>query len=113
MNDWKSFVKNAQSMGFKVITDWVANHSAADNHWMKAHPGFYIRDSAGKTVTPYDWTDVRRLNYQNRELRDSMIDAMKFWVVETGIDGFRCDVAEDVPVDFWKECIDSLRKIKN
>jgi len=113
MNDWKSFVKNAQAMGFKVITDWVANHSAVDNHWMKAHPGFYIRDSAGKTVTPYDWTDVRRLNYQNRELRDSMIDAMKFWVVETGIDGFRCDVAEDVPVDFWKECIDSLRKIKN
>ena len=113
MADWKAFVKHAQSMGFKVITDWVANHSALDNHWMKTHPDFYIKDSAGKTVAPYDWTDVRKLNYANRELRDSMIDAMKFWVTETGIDGFRCDVAEDVPVDFWKECIWQLRKIKN
>lgn len=113
MNEWKAFVKHAQSMGFKVITDWVANHSAPDNHWMKDHPDFYMRDSAGNTVAPYDWTDVRKLNYSNRELRDSMIDAMKFWITETGIDGFRCDVAEDVPIDFWKACIDSLRKIKN
>lgn len=113
MDQWKAFVKKAQGMGFKVITDWVANHSAIDNHWLKAHPVFYVRDSLGKTVSPYDWTDVLKLNYQNRELRDSMIDAMKFWVTETGIDGYRCDVAENVPVDFWKECIDSLRKIKH
>ena len=113
MDDWKTFVKNAQGMGFKVITDWVANHSAVDNHWIKSHPGFYVRDSAGKTISPYDWTDVLKLDYKNRELRDSMIDAMKFWVVQTGIDGFRCDVAEDVPADFWKECIDSLRKLKH
>lgn len=113
MNDWKAFVKHAQELGFKVITDWVANHSAPDNHWMTAHPDFYAKDSAGKLIAPYDWTDVRKLNYDNRELRDSMIDAMKFWVTETGIDGFRCDVADDVPADFWKECIAELRKIKN
>ena len=113
MDDWKAFVKHAHDMGFKVITDWVANHSAPDNHWMKAHPDFYAKDSAGKTIAPYDWTDVRKLNYANRELRDSMIDAMKFWVNETGTDGFRCDVADDVPVDFWKECIATLRKSKN
>ena len=80
---------------------------------MKDHPDFYAKDSAGKTIAPYDWTDVRKLNYDNRELRDSMIDAMKFWVTETGIDGFRCDVADDVPVDFWKDCISELRKSKN
>lgn len=113
MDDWKAFVKHAHDMGFKVITDWVANHSAPDNHWMKAHPDFYAKDSAGNLIAPYDWTDVRKLNYDNRQLRDSMIDAMKFWVTETGIDGFRCDVADDVPVDFWKECIAELRKIKN
>ena len=113
MDDWKAFVKHAHDMGFKVITDWVANHSAPDNHWMKAHPDFYAKDSLGKTIAPNDWTDVRKLNYSNRELRDSMIDAMKFWVTETGIDGFRCDVADDVPVDFWKECIGTLRKTKN
>ena len=113
MNDWKAFVKHAHEMGFKVITDWVANHSAPDNHWMKAHPDFYEKDSLGNTIAPFDWTDVRKLNYKNRELRDSMIDAMKFWITETGIDGFRCDVADEVPVDFWKECITGLRKSKH
>ena len=113
LDDWKAFVKHAHDMGFKVVTDWVANHSAPDNHWMKAHPDFYAKDSAGKLIAPHDWTDVRKLNYANRELRDSMIDAMKFWVTETGIDGFRCDVADEVPIDFWKECIGELRKIKH
>ena len=113
MNDWKAFVKHAHDMGFKVITDWVANHSAPDNPWMKTHPDFYAKDSTGKVIAPFDWTDVRKLNYDNRELRDSMIAAMKFWLTETDIDGFRCDVADEVPVDFWKECITSLKKIKN
>ena len=113
MDDWKAFVKKAQGMGFKVITDWVPNHSSPDNNWIKTHPDFYVKDSAGNFVAPFDWTDVRKLNYANRELRDSMIAAMKFWLTETGIDGFRCDVAEAVPADFWKECITELKKIKN
>lgn len=113
MDDWKAFVKRAQLMGFKVITDWVANHSAPDNGWIKTHPQFYAKDSAGKLIAPFDWTDVRKLDYTNRELRDSMIDAMKFWITETGIDGFRCDVAEEVPLDFWKASIAELKKIKD
>lgn len=113
MDEWKTLVKTAQGMGFKVITDWVANHTALDNPWVKTHPGFYVKDSAGKLVSPFDWTDVYKLDYKNNELRDSMIAAMKFWINETGIDGFRCDVAEEVPEDFWKQCIDSLHKIKN
>jgi alpha-amylase len=113
MENWKDFVKAAQGMGFKVIVDWVANHSSPDNNWIKTHPQFYVKDSVGNFIPPFDWTDVRKLNYANRELRDSMIAAMKFWLTETGIDGFRCDVAEQVPVDFWKECITELKKIKN
>jgi len=113
MADWKALVKQAHSMGFKIITDWVANHSSPDNVWIKAHPDFYAKDKEGKMIAQYDWTDTRKLNYDNRELRDSMIEAMKFWVRETNIDGFRCDIAEEVPVDFWKECISSLKKIKN
>ncbi len=113
MDDWKAFVRHAHDMGFKVITDWVANHTAPDNHWMKAHPDFYAKDSIGNTIAPFDWTDVRKLDYTNAELRDSMIDAMKFWVTETGIDGFRCDVADEVPIDFWKKCLAELRKAKN
>lgn len=113
MSDWKALVKHAHSMGFKVITDWVPNHSSPDNHWIKKHPNFYEKDSVGNFVWPHDWTDTRKLNYADRELRDSMIDAMKFWLKESDIDGFRCDVAGDVPTDFWKECISQLRKIKN
>lgn len=112
MADWKALVKKAHAMGFKVVTDWVANHSAQDNPWAKQHPEFYVHDSTGIIVSPFDWTDVYKLNYQNNALRDSMIDAMKFWVTQTGIDGFRCDVAEEVPMDFWKRAISSLRQIK-
>lgn len=113
MADWKALVKHAHSIGFKVITDWVPNHSAPDNSWIKNHPNFYVKDSAGNFIAPYDWTDTRKLNYTDHELRDSMIDAMKFWIKESDIDGFRCDVAGDVPADFWKDCISQLRKIKN
>lgn len=111
MNDWKALVKRAHKMGFKVITDWVANHSSPDNPWVKKHNDFYVKDKNG-TIIPAnpDWTDTRKLNFDNRELRDSMIDAMKFWLKETNIDGFRCDVAGDVPTDFWKECIAELKK---
>ncbi|CAN5234588.1 alpha-amylase family glycosyl hydrolase [soil metagenome] len=113
MNDWKDLVKQAHSMGFKVITDWVANHSSPDNPWITSHPDFYVKDSTGNFVAPFDWTDVRKLNYSNRELRDTMIEAMKFWLKETGTDGFRCDVAGEVPDDFWKTCITELKKVKN
>ncbi len=113
MDDWKELVKHAHSMGFKVITDWVANHSSPDNHWMKEHPDFYKRDKDGNTVYTADWDDTRNLNYDNSELRDSMIAAMKFWIRESDIDGFRCDVADGPPVDFWKQCIDSLKKMKD
>ena len=112
MEDWKALVNKAHSMGFKVITDWVANHSSPDNPWMKSHPDFYEKDSLGKVISPFDWTDTRKLNYKNRELRDSMIAALKFWLTETDVDGFRCDVAAEVPTDFWKECIEALRAVK-
>ncbi|MBC7534293.1 MAG: DUF3459 domain-containing protein [Ferruginibacter sp.] len=113
MADFKSVVKKAHALGFKVITDWVANHSSTDNHWIKTHPDFYAKDSTGKIISPFDWTDTYKLNYKNPELRDSMIAAMKFWITETGIDGFRCDVAEEVPADFWKDCINALKEIKH
>ncbi len=112
MDDWKAFVEQAHSLGFKVITDWVANHSAPDNPWIKSHPQFYEKDSTGKFAFSFDWSDTRNLDYSNRELRDSMTAAMKFWITETGIDGFRCDMAGEVPIDFWKDCIAALRMVK-
>jgi glycosidase len=114
MNEWKALVKHAHSLGFKVVIDWVANHSAADNPWIKDHPEFYVRDSAGNIMPPDpDWTDTRQLNYKNAQLRDSMLDALKFWIIKTGIDGYRCDQANRVPMDFWNHTIKELKKIKD
>lgn len=112
LDDWKELVSRSHKMGFKVIIDWVPNHTGADNRWITEHPDFYVRDSMGKPAIPHDWTDTRKLNYQNSSLRDTMISDMKYWIAESGIDGFRCDVAGDVPDDFWKSCIAELKKTK-
>ena len=113
MADFKQLVNDAHAQGFKVIIDWVANHTSADHPWLKSHPDFYNRDSTGKALSAFDWTDTRDLNYDNKELRDSMIESMRYWVREAGIDGFRCDVASEVPADFWKQCIARLQQDKN
>lgn len=110
MADFKKLVDTAHAQGFKVIIDWVANHTGADHPWLKSHPDFYNKDSSGKAIYAFDWSDTRDLNFDNRELRDSMIASMQFWIRETKIDGFRCDVASEVPTDFWKQCIAALKK---
>jgi len=112
LDDWKALVKEAQAMGMKVIIDWVANHSGADNRWIQSNPDFYIKGSDGKLKFAFDWSDTRDLNYWNPVLHDSMINAMKFWVKETGIDGFRCDVAAEVPRMFWQKATTELKKEK-
>ncbi len=112
LDDFKSVVNKAHSLGMHVIIDWVANHSAWDNPWAKAHPEWYKLDSVGNFISPFDWTDVIALNYKNKEMRKAMIEAMLYWVKECNIDGFRCDVAEMVAVDFWNEARAELDKTK-
>jgi alpha-amylase len=112
LEDWKQLVDQAHQVGFKVIIDWVPNHTGADHPWLKTHPDFYAKDSSGKAAIPFDWTDTRQLNYNNTEMQDSMIAAMKYWLTDAGIDGFRCDVAWNVPGSFWSKCIDVLKKTK-
>ncbi|HEY6504271.1 MAG TPA: alpha-amylase family glycosyl hydrolase, partial [Chitinophagaceae bacterium] len=113
MDDWKTFVKHAHEMGFKVIIDWVPNHTSADHVWLTTHPNFFVKDSTGKAAIPFDWTDTRQLDYNNNEMQDSMTAAMKFWLRETGIDGFRCDVAWNVPGSYWAKCITELKKVNS
>jgi glycosidase len=112
MQDWKNLVDTAHKLGFKVIIDWVPNHTAADHPWLKNHTDFYEKDSTGKPYYPFDWTDIRQLDFHNKEMQDSMRESMKFWVAETDIDGFRCDHVEKFQQDFWKRTIDELKKIK-
>jgi alpha-amylase len=110
--DFKRLVSAAHKRDMKVLIDWVPNHSGADNRWLREHPDFYVKDSTGKAAVPYDWTDTRQLNYANPVLRDSMIASMKYWITQADIDGFRCDVAWNVPGDFWQDCIGQLRRMK-
>ena len=112
MSDWKNLVKKCHEMGFKVIIDWVANHTSPDHSWATSHSDFYVKDSTGKLLSPFDWTDARKLNYSNPKLVDSMISSMKFWVRESDLDGFRCDVAEEVPAAFWQRATGELRRMK-
>ena len=111
MEDFKNLVKNAHSLGMKVILDWVANHTGCDHVWIEQHPNWFEYED-GKFVSPWDWTDTYSLDYTNNEMRAAMIDAMKYWVKETDLDGFRCDVAALVPVDFWDEARAEIQSVK-
>lgn len=110
--DFKQLVNKAHELGFKVIIDWVANHTGCDNVWLSDHPEYFVKDSLNNFVSPHDWTDTYKLDYTNKEMRAAMVDAMKYWVQEFNIDGFRCDVAGEVPTDFWNDARKELESIK-
>ena len=113
IDDFKHLAQVCHEHGMGIILDWVANHTAWDHPWVKEHPEWYTRDEKADTIIcpqPWNWEDVADLNYDNQDMRAAMVDAMKFWIVEVGIDGFRCDVADGVPADFWKAAIDELRQ---
>lgn len=120
MEDFKALVARAHGLGMKVIIDWVPNHTAWDNPWVKDHPNWYLKNAQGE-IGPVTfgsgadaqvWEDVVGLDYKVPALRDAMIDAMAFWIKTTDIDGFRCDVAGNVPTDFWDAARRALDRIK-
>lgn len=112
IDQFKDMVKQAHAQGMKVILDWVPNHSGRDNKWVTEHPDWYEKDSLGNMKGVYDWTDVYVFDYANKEMRKGMIDAMKFWLTDVDVDGFRCDVAMEVPTDFWDEARPQLEAVK-
>lgn len=112
MEDLKEFVRTAHSLGMKVILDEVCNHTGCDNAWVTEHPEYYAKDKDGKMFGPFDWTDTYKLDYSNPGTVAAMTDALKFWVEEADIDGYRCDVAMEVPVEFWNQVIPQLNAIK-
>lgn len=107
--DFEHLLAKAHELGMKVILDWVANHTAPDSEWTK-NEGWHYRDSLGNLMIQYDWTDIAKLNYNNPDMRDAMKQAMHFWMDSIGIDGFRCDVAGEVPTDFWNDIMAELRE---
>lgn len=111
MQDMESLITAAHNLDMKIILDWVPNHTGWDHVWLKDHKEYYTQDKDGNVIDPIDpgtgeswgWTDVADLNYDNKEMRAEMINDMLMWVSDKKIDGFRFDVAHNVPDDFWKE----------
>jgi glycosidase len=114
LEDLRSFIETAHGLGMHVILDWVANHTAWDNPLVEEHPDWYDRDYKGDyRPTPWwDWSDIIDLDYDRPEVRRYMTEAMAWWVREVGVDGFRCDVAGFVPVDFWNRVRVELEDIR-
>jgi glycosidase len=108
--DLRNLIEQAHSRGIAVILDWVANHTSWDNAWI-ANKSWYQQDGNGNIVSPPGFPDVAQLNFANQDMRAAMIDAMRYWVFTANCDGFRCDFADNPPVDFWQQAIPSLRSI--
>ncbi len=112
LEDFEAFLKTAHNLGMRVILDWVANHTSRDARWVSEKPSdWYERDEAGEPLVPWDWSDTAKLNYANHDVWQGQIDAMKYWI-ERGVDGFRCDMAMLVPIEFWQEVSSELHKMK-
>ena len=114
VGDLKTFVAAAHELGMKVWLDWVPNHVAVENPWVKQHPEFFTKDKKGQMIHPHGRGDVFELDYQNVALIEAMNTAMKFWVSEADIDGFRCDYVSSptIPVQYWHDVIRELKEMK-
>ncbi len=112
LNDFKLLIKEAHDLEMQLIIDWVANHTGYDHHWTKEHSDWYELDDVGNFIEKHGWKDVIDLNYSNKDMRAEMIKCMQYWITECGIDGFRCDMAHLVPLDFWVDAKAQCETIK-
>jgi glycosidase len=114
LNDLRELVDGAHARGMAVILDWVANHTSYDHPWTQ-NKSWYLQDEKGNIISPpkMGWNDVAQLNFKNQEMRNALISAMKHWVLEANIDGFRCDYSDGPPHEFWKQALDTIRSIKS
>ena len=109
----RNLINRAHALGMKVLLDWVANHTARDARWLEEKPyDWYEREEDGTAKVPWDWTDTAKLNYANHDVWLGQIDAMRYWVEQFKVDGFRCDMAMLVPIEFWQEAAEELHRIK-
>lgn len=114
LDDLRELVNVAHARGMAVILDWVANHTAYDHSWTK-NRSWYMQDQQGNIISPpgMGWNDVAQLNFKNQDTRNTLVAAMKYWILEANVDGFRCDYSDGPPHEFWKQALDTLRNIKS
>ena len=110
-SDLKAFVAAAHERGMKVWLDWVPNHVAVENPWVKEHPEYFTKDRKGQMIHPNGWGDVFELNYQDEGLVNAMNGALKFWIDSCDVDGFRCDYVTSpaIPVSYWQHILAELK----
>ena len=121
IDDFREMIKTAHDNGMYVILDWVPNHTGWDHTWLTTNPEYYTQNEDGEVIDPinpdtgesWGWADVADLNYDNKEMRQEMIEDMLYWIEKENVDGFRCDVASAVPLDFWEQAIPKLRSKKS
>lgn len=117
--DFKTLISDAHRLGKRVLLDWVPNHTSFDHVWIASHPDWYVHRADGSIMNARDdqnretdWTDVAELNYDNPAMRKQMIADMRWWLETMNIDGFRCDVAGGVPMDFWRQARRELSAVR-
>ncbi len=102
----------AHALGLKVMIDVVYNHTSHDALLLAEHPEWYHQDENGRPVTTVpEWSDVIDLDYSHEALWDYQIETLQMWA-KLGVDGFRCDVASIVPLDFWKRARAVVAQVK-
>ena len=113
VHDFKNLIKEAHHLGFKIILDFVADHTGNDHLWIKEHPDFFVRDENNGFLHPHGWSDVSQLNYDEPKVWKEMTNVLKYWVKEYNVDGFRCDMAHLVPLDFWIHAKKKVGKLQD
>ncbi len=116
--DLKKLVEEAHRLGLRVLVDFVPSHSSSGHPWYKAAPGekaynYYLRDAEGKALYDFDWENLPKLNYDNPELVDEMVRAMRWWIETFGVDGFRMDAAWSIQrrsPEAWKTIVQRVRE---
>ncbi|HHY46886.1 MAG TPA: hypothetical protein GX506_06250 [Firmicutes bacterium] len=112
--DFRTLVDSAHGLGLRVIMDFVANHTSNDSVLTRLHPEWFCRDENGRIRRAgFGWDDVSQLNYHcNPGLEDYMTGVARHWIQDYDVDGFRCDVAALVPVEFWVKFRREIKGIK-
>ncbi|TCN61000.1 T9SS C-terminal target domain-containing protein [Flavobacterium circumlabens] len=112
LTDMRNLVATAHTKGMAVMLDIAVNGTSWDHPWTISHPEYYQR--TGTTINQLaNFGDIAALDLNNSGLRAAIKDAMRYWIFAANIDGYRCDFANNPPLDFWTEIISNLRGISS
>ncbi|RAV99242.1 Ig-like domain-containing protein [Pseudochryseolinea flava] len=110
LTDLRNLVDGCHQRGMAVILDFVVNQTSWDHPWITQHPDYYVR--SGGVIQPLNpFPDVAALDFNNTAMRAAIVDAMRYWIFAANVDGYRCDYANNAPLDFWTNTINNLRGI--